>query len=113
MARKDEEADNNQRYVSGSSDKYSRMKASESSPFHSNLQNSDLLTDHSACRLPMADVGNTEVKFDLLIMLHKCQIHSSNLRMSSLHKCSSSRHVSKTCYLVLFFVNLAMKLDFT
>ncbi|KAF3436496.1 hypothetical protein FNV43_RR23588 [Rhamnella rubrinervis] len=60
LARKDEEADNNQRYVSGSSDKYSRMKASESSPFHSNLQNADMLTDHSACRLPMADVGNTE-----------------------------------------------------
>lgn len=64
MARKEEEADNNQRSVSGSSEKY-RMKASESSPFHPNLQSADMLTDHSACRQPMADVGNTEVKFNL------------------------------------------------
>ncbi|XP_015892040.3 kinesin-like protein KIN-14I [Ziziphus jujuba] len=59
LARKEEETDNNQRSVSGSSDKY-RMKSSESSPFHLNIQTADMLADHNACRQPMTDVGNRE-----------------------------------------------------
>ncbi|KAM1169683.1 hypothetical protein ACFX19_031966 [Malus domestica] len=58
LARKEEEAERNQRQVCGSSDK-SRTKASELSPFHSNRQGTDMMGDLNGCRIPM--VGKIEL----------------------------------------------------
>ncbi|KAM1395705.1 hypothetical protein PS2_031156 [Malus domestica] len=58
LARKEEEAERNQRQVCGSSDK-SRTKASELSPFHSNRQGTDMMGDLNGCRTPM--VGKIEL----------------------------------------------------
>ncbi|KAM1042329.1 hypothetical protein ACFX13_032126 [Malus domestica] len=58
LARKDEEAERNQRQVCGSSDK-SRTKASELSPFHFNRQGTDMMGDLNGCRTPI--VGKIEL----------------------------------------------------
>lgn len=61
LARKEEEPEQMQHSMSGSSEK-SRKKASDTSPFHTNWQAGDMFGDQDSCRQPMGDVGNIEVR---------------------------------------------------